>query len=116
MLEKDKVKTMTTALFVQKVRRALLPMWKATLDTILLGSLIVILLLVTSILFTYPWLILLTYALVYLAALVLRLRQAAHESNLVLHQDQDLDAANETLVSEKSRIGWMLFWGSHPRI
>ncbi len=86
------------------------------MDAILLGSLIVIILLATSILFTYPWLIILTYALVYLNALVLRLRKAAYGANVVLNQDQDLDEANETLVSEKTRIGWMLFWGNHPGI
>jgi len=91
-------------------------MWKAAMDAILLGSLIVIILLATSILFTNPWLIILTYALVYLIALVLRLRKAAYGANVVLNQDQDLDEANETLVSEKTRIGWMLFWGNHPRI
>jgi hypothetical protein len=116
MLVKGMVKTMITALFIKKARRALVPMWKATMDAFLLGSLIVILLLASSILFTYPWLIILTYALVYLVALVLRLRKAAYEANLALNQDRDLDAANETLVSEKTRIGWMLFWGSHPRI
>ena len=86
------------------------------MDAILLGSLIVIILLATSILFTYPWLIILTYALVYLTALVLRLRKATYGANVVLNQDQDLDEANETLVSEKTRIGWMLFWGNHPGI
>lgn len=107
---------MTTTLFIQKARRALVPMRKATMDAILLGSLIVIILLATSILFTYPWLIILAYALVYLTALVLRLRKAAYGANVVLKQDQDLNEANETLVSEKTRIGWMLFWGNHPRI
>ncbi len=107
---------MTTTLFIQKARRVLVPMRKAAMDAILLGSLIVIILLATSILFTYSWLIILTYALVYLIALVLRLRKAAYGANVVLNQDQDLDEANETLVSEKTRIGWTLFWGNHPRI
>lgn len=104
---------MATVRFMQKARRILVPMGKAALDAFLLGSLIDIFLLISSILFTYPWLIILPYALVYLVALVLRLRKPAYKANLVLNQDPDLDVANETLVSEKTRIAWMLFWGNH---
>lgn len=105
---------MATALFFQKAKRVLVPMRKAVMDAFLLGSLIVIFLLVSSILFTYPWLIILPYALVYLVALVLRLRKPAYKANLVLNQDPDLDTANGTLVSEKTRMAWMLFWGNRP--
>jgi hypothetical protein len=99
-------------LFAQMARRVLVPMWQAAIDAILLGTLITTILLASSILFTFPWLLILTYALVYLAAFVLRLRKAAYAANFVLNQDPDLEAANETLVSEKTRIAWMLFWGN----
>ena len=48
MLEKGMIKTMTTALFIQKARRALVPMWKAAMDAFLLGSLVVIILLAST--------------------------------------------------------------------
>jgi uncharacterized membrane protein YdbT with pleckstrin-like domain len=77
-LEKGKV---TTVNFLQKARHALVPMRKAMMDALLLGTLIIILLLVSpGILLTYPWLILIIYAIVYLLAVVLRLRQAARET------------------------------------
>ncbi len=81
-LEKGKVATMTIANFLQKARHALVPMRKATMDALLLGTLIVIILTYagTGIPFTYTWLILPIYALVYLIAVVLRLRQAARET------------------------------------
>src|SRR5947208_3757315 len=76
---------MTIANFLQKARHALVPMRKATIDALLLGTLIVIILITlvyvgTGILFTYTWLIVPIYALVYLIAVVLRLRQAARET------------------------------------
>ncbi len=107
---------MTTALFTQKVRHALVPMRKATMDAFFLGSFISIILLVTGVLFAYSWLIVLIYALAYLFALVIRLRKAAYDASVALNQDPSLEEANETLVSEKTRIGLMLFWGNHPRI
>jgi phosphatidylserine synthase len=72
---------MTAANFLQKARDALVPMRQATMDALLLGTLILILLLVSpGILLTYPWLILPIYALAYLLAVILRLRQAARET------------------------------------
>ena len=80
-LEKDKVATMTIVNFLQKARHALVPMRKATMDAFLLGTFIVMLTYAgTGLLFTYTWLIVPIYALVYLIAAVLRLRQAARET------------------------------------
>lgn len=84
------------------------------MDAFFLGSFISIILLVTGVLFAYSWLIILIYALAYLFALVIRLRKAAYAAAVALSQDQSLEEANETLVSEKTRIGLMLFWGNHP--
>ena len=83
-LEKGKVATMTIANFLQKARHALVPMRKATIDALLLGTLIVIILTYAGIgiLFTYTWLIVPIYALVYLIAVVLRLRKAAHDARV----------------------------------
>ncbi len=72
---------MTTVNFLQKVRHALVPMRKATIDTLLLTSFVLIGLFVfPGILLSYPWLILPIYALAYLLTVVLRLRQAARET------------------------------------
>ncbi len=71
---------MTTGNFLQKARHALVPMRKATMDALLLTAFILFWLLVTGVLFSYPWLILPIYALAYLLAVVLRLRQAARET------------------------------------
>jgi Zn-dependent membrane protease YugP len=107
---------MATSLFTQKVRHALVPMRKSTMDAFFLGSFINLILLFTGVLFAYSWLIILIYALAYLFALVIRLRKAAYAASVALSQDPSLEEANETLVSEKTRIGLMLFWGNHPRI
>ena len=115
MLEKDTVKTMSAVLLNQKTRLALVQMRKATMDAFLLGSFILIILTFTGVAFTYPWLIILIYGLVYLIALVLRLSKAAYDAPEALNQEQILEEANETVVSEKTRIGLMLFWGNHPR-
>jgi hypothetical protein len=79
-LEKGKVETMTTVHFFQKTRQALVPMRKAALDALLLAAFILIGLLFTGILLSYPWLILPIYALAYLLTVMLRLRQAARET------------------------------------
>ena len=100
----------------QKTRRALAQMRKAAMDAFLLGSFILIILTFTSVIFTYPWLIVLIYALVYLIVLVFRLSKAAYDAPVALNQEQILEEANETVVSEKTRIGLMLFWGNHPRL
>jgi hypothetical protein len=91
-------------------------MWKAAMDAFLLGSFLLIILTFTSVIFTYPWLIIFIYAFAYLVALVLRLGKAAHDAPGGLDQEQTLEEANETLVSEKTRLGLMLFWGNHPRL
>jgi hypothetical protein len=80
-LEKGKVVTMTTANFLPKARDALVPMRQSTIDALLLTSFILIGLFVfPGILLSYLWLILPIYALAYLLAVVLRLRQAARET------------------------------------
>lgn len=81
-LEKDMVATMTTTNFWQKARRALVPMRKALIDALLLGTLIVILFAYCGsvLLFTVPALLVLVYVFVLLIAFVLRLRQAALET------------------------------------
>ena len=82
MLEKGTVTTMITTNFLQQVRRALVPMRKASMDALLLSAFILIgfLFLFPGILLSYPWVILPIYALAYLLTVVLRLRQAARET------------------------------------
>jgi Zn-dependent membrane protease YugP len=65
---------------MQKVRYALVPMRKAGVDAFLLTAFIAWFLVITGILFSYPWLILPIYMLAYLLTMVLRLRQAARET------------------------------------
>ena len=114
-LEKGTVATMYTVNFMQKASYALVPVRKAMMDAILLGSFIAIILTFTSVAFTYPWLIIIIYGLVYLIALVLRQGKAVYDATGTLNQEQTLEEANETLASEKTRVGLMLFWGNHPR-
>ncbi len=71
---------MTTVTFIQQARHALVPMRKAAIDALLLTAFILICLLMTGILSTYPWLILPISALAYLLTVVLRLRQAARQT------------------------------------
>lgn len=71
---------MNTTNFLQNARRALVPMRKATLDALLLTTLISYFLLFTGVLFSYSWLFIVIFGLVYLLAVVLRLRQAARET------------------------------------
>jgi phosphatidylserine synthase len=74
---------MTTVNFLQKVRHALVPMRKATIDALLLTAFIFILLFIfPGILLSYPWVILPIYALAYLFTVILRLRQAARETGV----------------------------------
>jgi len=116
VLEKGRVATMPRALFTQKVRRALVPMRKATTDALLLTAFILIGLLVfTGILFTSPWLILPIYALAYLLTVVLRLRQAARATTAAATQEQSLEGALQELSSPRTLIGLGLFWGNHGR-
>ena len=108
---------MTSVTFMQKARRALVPMRKATMDAFLLGTIIVIPLTFagTGILFTYTWLIVPIYALVYLIAVVLRLRQAAHAATAAYNREQSLDEASQELSSARTLIAVGLYWGNHPR-
>jgi hypothetical protein len=116
MLEKGTVAIMTTTLFLQKARRALVPMRKAVVDALLLTAFILIGLLVfTGILFTSPWLLLPIYTLAYLLAVVLRLRKAARETTAGAHQEQSLEGAHQELSSTKTLIGVGLYWGNHGR-
>jgi hypothetical protein len=71
---------MTIVHFFQKTRHALVPMRKAAMDALLLTAFILIGLLFTGILFSYPWVMLPIYGLAYLLTVVLRLRQAARET------------------------------------
>jgi hypothetical protein len=80
-LGKGKVATMTIVNFLQKVRQALVPMCQATIDALLLGTLIIIILNYAGIgiLFTYAASI---YVLVYLIALVVWLRKTARDARV----------------------------------
>ena len=63
---------------MQKVRHALVPMRKATIDALILAAFVYIgLFAFPGVLLSYPWLFLPIYALAYLLTVVLRLRQAA---------------------------------------
>jgi hypothetical protein len=90
-------------------------MRKATIDALLLTVLIIWFLLVTGVLFSYPWLIVVIYALAYALTVVLRLRQAAHETTKVPGQEHSLEEASQNPLTIKSLIGVMLYWGNHPR-
>ncbi|HEU0000628.1 MAG TPA: hypothetical protein VFQ36_07005 [Ktedonobacteraceae bacterium] len=116
MLEKGTVTTMTNAVFTQKLRRALVPMRKATIDALLLGSLIALILIYTQVVLRYPWLIIIAYVFVYSAALVIRLRKAAYDASVFIDREQTLDEANATLSSGRNFIGLLLFWGNHPHM
>jgi hypothetical protein len=63
---------------IQKARRALVPMREATVDALLFTMLTVVCLLYTGIL--SPLMIVPTYALAYLIAMILRLRKAAYDN------------------------------------
>ena len=72
---------MSTVTFHQKTRHPLVPMRKAAMDALLLSALIYIgLFIFPAILLSFPWVFFPIYALVYLLAAVLRLRQAARET------------------------------------
>lgn len=71
---------MTKLTFLQKVILARVPMREAAVDALLLTWVILICLLMTGVLTTYPWLILLISVLAYLLTVSLRLRQAARQT------------------------------------
>lgn len=114
VLEKSEFTTMNTTKFLQNARQALIPMRKAIIDALLLAVVIVVCLAFTGILFTYPWLILLIYALAYLFAAVLRLRQADRQMLLSPERERSLDEASQELSSPRTFIGLALFWGNRP--
>jgi hypothetical protein len=90
---------MTTVHFLQKVRDALVPMRKATMDALLLTAFILLLLVCTGMLFTYPWLILPISALALLLTVGLRLRRVVHETTGANDQEHSFE------------IGQMLYAG-----
>jgi hypothetical protein len=81
---------MTTVHF-QKARNALVPMRKAMMDALLLTAFILLLLVFTGMLFTYPWLILPIYALALLLTVGLRLRQVVGETTGASDQAQSFE-------------------------
>ena len=105
---------MNATSFLQNARRALVPMRKATLDALLLTAFIAWFLLVTGVLFSYPWLIVALYVLAYLLALVLRLRHAARQMKVAPDKDQSLEEASQELSSPRTFAGLMLYWDNHP--
>ena len=81
-------------------------MRKATIDAFLLTVVIGLGLITTNLLFTYPWLIVAVYALAYLLAVLIRLRQVARQMTAAPGQEQ--------LFSERFPIGLMFYWGMVP--
>ena len=103
---------MKASSFLHKVRRALVPMRKATIDALLLAGVIDLLLLATGVLLTYPWLTLLLYALAYVLALLLRLRQARYMA-VALGQDQSLESSSQEQFSESLYIELLIRGAEH---
>ncbi len=99
--------------FLQKVRPALGPMRKATIDALLLTVFTFWFLAVTGVLFSYPWLIVVIYVLAYLLAVVLRLRQADRQMRVVPDKGQSLEEASQESSSTRTLVGLMLYWGNH---
>jgi hypothetical protein len=93
------VAPMTIVHMMQKAKRALVPMRKATMDALLLTAFILLLLVFTGLLFTYPWLILPIYALAFLLTVGLRLRQVVRETTVAHDQAHSFE------------IGQMLYTG-----
>ncbi len=81
-----------------------MPMRKAMMDAFLLGTLIDLPLIYTGVVLTFPLLLVLVYALVYLIALVLRLRKAATNSPAAHGERQasPIDYTAFTIIE-----GWM---------
>ena len=82
---------MTTVNFLQKARRTLVAMRKATIDAFLLTLFAFFFLVVTGFLFTYPLLIILIYVLAYLIAVLLRLRKATHAPIAAYDREQSIE-------------------------
>ena len=82
---------MNTIQFLQKARYALVPLRKAMMDALLLTAFILLLLVFTGMLFTYPWLILPISALALLLTMGLRLRQGVRETTGASDQAQSFE-------------------------
>ncbi len=89
-------------------------MRKATLDALFLTVALFYVLLFTGVLSSYPWMILVTYALAYLLAVVLRLRRAAHQKYVAAIKDHSLDEASQELSSPRTFVGLTLYRGNQP--
>ena len=70
-------------------------------------------LLAAGVLLTYPWLTLLLYALAYVLALLLRLRQAAHQMTVARGQDQSLESSSQEQFSESLYIELLIRGAEH---
>lgn len=88
-------------------------MREAAIDALLLGTVINLTLFAARALLTYPWLILLTYALVYIFAFLLRLRLVVRHTTAVPEQDQSLESNSLEWPSRKVFIELLLSGGEH---
>lgn len=100
--------------FLQQAKRAPVPMRKATLDALLLTAFLAWFLVMTGVLFSYPWLIVVIYVLAYLLALVLRPRHAARQMKVAPDKEQSLEEASQELSSPRTLAGLMLYRDNHP--
>jgi len=82
---------MTTVHVMQQTKHALVPLRKAMMDALLLTAFILLLLVFTGLLFTYPWLILPIYALALLLTVGLRLRHVVRETSGAHDQEQSFE-------------------------
>lgn len=88
-------------------------MREATIDALLLGTAINLTLFAARALFTYPWLILLIYALVYVFAFLLRLHLVVRHITVASGQDQSLESSSQEWSSERFAIEFLLCGGEH---
>jgi|SRR5579864_42308 len=100
--------------FPQNIRRVLVPMRKAIIDALLLTAFISWILVVTGVLFSFPWLVIVIYVLAYLLVVALRLRHAARQLVAARDQEEPLEEAYKELSSPRTLIGLLLFWGNRP--
>jgi hypothetical protein len=106
---------MNATKFLHYAKHALVPMRKATVDAILFTFLIVWILAFTGVIFSYPWLIIVVYALVQFFALVLRLRQAERQLKLAAENEEASKEASQELSAAMRKLAWiMLYWGKLP--
>lgn len=105
---------MNTTNLLPSAKFALAPARKAIIDALLLGSFINWILLMTSVLFSFPWLFIVVYALAYLLAFTLRLRHAVRQLAESRDYEDPLEEAHRELASPRTFIGLALFWGNRP--